>query len=199
MVTVPARPYIVIPAALCHRCGLGAGDHVLLAAVPGQNIYVIRTRRIPFFRSRPSLPMMLVPTAAAAIGIVLPFTGLSHVLGFTPLPATFFLVLVVLIVAYMALVDVAKALFYRAHGARPAVPSAQPPISGAQPATDPGRCGGSTAGRPRLQLTRSPGRADGSCDQMVPTGKTCPRAPLLAATTGQAQSITKRSSVVGLT
>ena len=51
--------------------------------------------------------MMLVPTAAAAIGIVLPFTGLSHVL-----PATFFPVLVVLIVAYMALVDVAKALFY---------------------------------------------------------------------------------------
>ena len=99
-------------------------------------IYVIRTRRTPFFRSRPSLPMLLVPTAAAAIGIVLPFTGLSHVLGFTPLPAAFFLVLAVLIVAYMVLVDVAKALFYRAHDARAAVPSAQPPISGAQPATD---------------------------------------------------------------
>jgi P-type Mg2+ transporter len=99
-------------------------------------IYVIRTRRVPFFRSRPSLPMMLVPTAAAAVGIVLPFTGLSHVLGFTPLPAAFFLVLVVLIVAYIVLVDVAKALFYRAHGARPAVPGAQPPIPRAQPATD---------------------------------------------------------------
>jgi magnesium-transporting ATPase (P-type) len=99
-------------------------------------IYVIRTRRVPFFRSRPSLPMMLVPTAAAAIGIVLPFTGLSHVLGFTPLPAAFFLVLVVLIVADIVLVDVAKALFYRAHGARPAVPGAQPPIPRAQPATD---------------------------------------------------------------
>jgi Mg2+-importing ATPase len=99
-------------------------------------IYVIRTRRTPFFRSRPSLPMLLVPTAAAAIGIVLPFTGLSHVLGFTPLPASFLLVLVVLIVAYMVLVDVAKSLFYRAQAERPAVPSAQPPI-GAQPAADP--------------------------------------------------------------
>jgi hypothetical protein len=46
-------------------------------------------------------------------------------------------VLVVLIVAYMVLVDVAKALFYRAHDARPAVSSAQPAISGAQPTTDP--------------------------------------------------------------
>ncbi|HXZ70495.1 MAG TPA: HAD-IC family P-type ATPase, partial [Streptosporangiaceae bacterium] len=100
-------------------------------------IYVVRTRRIPFFRSRPSLPMLLVPTAAAAIGIALPFTGLSHVLGFIPLPAAFFLVLVVLIVTYMVLVDVAKALFYRAHAERPAVPAAKPAIPGARPATDP--------------------------------------------------------------
>ena len=100
-------------------------------------IYVIRTRRVPFFRSRPSLPMLLVPTAAAAIGILLPFTGLSHVLGFTPLPASFLLVLVVLIVAYMVLVDVAKSLFYRAYVERPAVPSAQPSTAAAQPATDP--------------------------------------------------------------
>ena len=31
MVTVPARPHIVIPAALRRRCGLRAGDRVLLA------------------------------------------------------------------------------------------------------------------------------------------------------------------------
>jgi len=39
-------------------------------------VYVIRTRRIPFLRSRPSLPMMFVPTAAAAIGIALPDGGI---------------------------------------------------------------------------------------------------------------------------
>jgi hypothetical protein len=37
MVTMPARPYIVIPAAVRHRCGLRAGDRVLLAALPGQD------------------------------------------------------------------------------------------------------------------------------------------------------------------
>jgi len=36
-VTMPARPYIVIPAAVWHRCGLRAGDRVLLAALPGQD------------------------------------------------------------------------------------------------------------------------------------------------------------------
>jgi AbrB family looped-hinge helix DNA binding protein len=38
MVTVPTRPYIVIPAALRRRCGLRAGDHVLLAALPAQDM-----------------------------------------------------------------------------------------------------------------------------------------------------------------
>ena len=37
MVTVPARPYIVIPAALRRRCGLRTGDRVLLAALPGED------------------------------------------------------------------------------------------------------------------------------------------------------------------
>ena len=38
MVTMPAKPYLVIPAALRRRCGLRAGDHVLLAASPGQDM-----------------------------------------------------------------------------------------------------------------------------------------------------------------
>ena len=37
MVTMPARPYIAIPAALRRRCGLRAGDRVLLAALPGED------------------------------------------------------------------------------------------------------------------------------------------------------------------
>jgi hypothetical protein len=37
MVTMPAKPYLVIPAALRRRCGLRPGDHVLLAASPGED------------------------------------------------------------------------------------------------------------------------------------------------------------------
>ena len=37
MVTMPSRPYLVIPAALRHRCGLRAGDRVLLAVFPAQD------------------------------------------------------------------------------------------------------------------------------------------------------------------
>jgi hypothetical protein len=38
MVTVPSRPYIVFPAALRRRCGLQAGELVLLAASPGEDM-----------------------------------------------------------------------------------------------------------------------------------------------------------------
>ena len=38
MVAVPARACLAIPAVLRRRCGLRAGDRVLLAAVPGQDM-----------------------------------------------------------------------------------------------------------------------------------------------------------------
>jgi Mg2+-importing ATPase len=81
-------------------------------------VYVIRTRRIPFFKSRPSLPMLVVPTGAAVVGAILPFTGLAHLLGFTPLPTNFFLLLAAMVVVYLVLVEVAKTRFYRLPHAR---------------------------------------------------------------------------------
>jgi hypothetical protein len=41
MVTVPSRPCVVIPAALRRRCGLHAGDRVLLAALPGEDALAV--------------------------------------------------------------------------------------------------------------------------------------------------------------
>jgi Mg2+-importing ATPase len=87
-------------------------------------IYVIRTRRIPFVRSRPSIAMLTVPTGAALIGAVLPFTGLAHLLGFKPLPATFFLWLFAMVVVYLVMVELAKVPFY--HPRQPPVPRPAP-------------------------------------------------------------------------
>ncbi len=81
-------------------------------------VYVIRTRRVPFLRSRPSLPMLLVPTGAAVVGAILPYTGLANLLGFTPLPAQFFLILFGMVVVYLFVVELAKSRFYRAPHAK---------------------------------------------------------------------------------
>ncbi|MDQ6796860.1 MAG: magnesium-translocating P-type ATPase [Actinomycetota bacterium] len=75
-------------------------------------VFVIRTRRVPFFRSRPSLPMMITPPACALVGAVLPFSPLADSLGFTTLPLRFFLILVGMIGSYLVLVEFAKSRFY---------------------------------------------------------------------------------------
>jgi Mg2+-importing ATPase len=85
-------------------------------------IFVIRTRRVPFFHSQPSPAMIVVPIASAVIGAILPFTPLTKLLGFTSLPIAFFLILIGMIGAYLALVEAVKARFYavqeRPHRAR---------------------------------------------------------------------------------
>ena len=86
-------------------------------------IFAIRTRRIPFFRSRPSLPLTLAALAVVTIGAVLPYTGhLARILGFRPLPGPFFLFLIAAIVSYLALIEVGKYWFYR-HYRAPAAPA----------------------------------------------------------------------------
>ncbi|MFF3404696.1 magnesium-translocating P-type ATPase [Streptomyces sp. NPDC002742] len=77
-------------------------------------IFAIRTRRIPFFRSHPSLPLTLAALSVVTIGALLPATPLAHTLGFQPLPMAFFATLVGMIVAYLALIEIGKRLFYGA-------------------------------------------------------------------------------------
>jgi P-type Mg2+ transporter len=90
-------------------------------------VFLIRTRRIPFFRSRPSLPMTIVPVTCAAIGAVLPFTPLAGSLGFAALPLSFFLILIGMVAVYLILVELAKSRFYaaQAHPQRPDLTHAQ--------------------------------------------------------------------------
>jgi Mg2+-importing ATPase len=75
-------------------------------------VYVIRTRRTPFFRSRPSVTMRVLPIAAAVIGALVPFSPLAGRLGFTSLPLRFFFILLGMIIVYLFLVEGAKVWFY---------------------------------------------------------------------------------------
>jgi len=60
------------------------------------------------FRSRPSLPLTITTVLVVLIGAVLPFTPLGTVVGFTPLPGTYFLFLVGATATYLMLVEAAK-------------------------------------------------------------------------------------------
>jgi Mg2+-importing ATPase len=90
-------------------------------------IFAIRTRRVPFFRSRPSWPLFTSTLLVVAIGVYLPYSPFADTLGFTALPATFLAVLAGMIVTYLVLIEIGKHFFYRSHItgpplARPASP-----------------------------------------------------------------------------
>jgi Mg2+-importing ATPase len=82
-------------------------------------IFAIRTRRVPFFRSHPSLPLAVAAVSVVMMGGVLPSTPLAHTLGFTPLPAMFFAALAGMVVGYLGLIEIGKRYFYRTAGAVP--------------------------------------------------------------------------------
>ncbi len=83
-------------------------------------IFVIRTRRVPFYKSRPSRPLLATTLACAAFGVALPYIPpLAHLFGFEPLPLTFLAILAVMIATYLVLAQIGVALFFKPHGGRP--------------------------------------------------------------------------------
>ncbi|HUR07017.1 MAG TPA: magnesium-translocating P-type ATPase [Nonomuraea sp.] len=88
-------------------------------------IFAIRTRRIPFFRSHPSLPLLLAALGVVTVGALLPSTALANTLGFQPLPGLFFLTLLTMVIIYLALIELGKRWFYR--GTPPVARHREPP------------------------------------------------------------------------
>jgi Mg2+-importing ATPase len=76
-------------------------------------IFVIRTRRIPFFTSRPGKWLMLLTLLCVAFGTIVPFTLLGGFLGFTGLPPEYWVLLVLMVATYLFLVDAGKVFFYK--------------------------------------------------------------------------------------
>jgi Mg2+-importing ATPase len=75
-------------------------------------VLVVRTRRL-FFRSRPSRYLLGATIMIVGLTLLLPYSPLSELLGFTPLPTTFLLILAGIILLYVGTAELAKNVFYR--------------------------------------------------------------------------------------
>jgi P-type Mg2+ transporter len=96
-----------------HAAEFRSGWFVESLATQTLVIFAIRTRRVPFFRSHPSLPLTLAALGVVGVGALLPATALAHTLGFSPLPGAFFAALAGMVVGYLVLIELGKRLFYR--------------------------------------------------------------------------------------
>jgi Mg2+-importing ATPase len=80
-------------------------------------VFVIRTRR-RFWHSRPNPGLAAVSLGLVALAALLPFTAVGRWFGFAPLSGGFFVFLAIATGAYLALVELVKAAFYRGTAAR---------------------------------------------------------------------------------
>jgi len=79
-------------------------------------IHVIRTNKIPFIQSRASWPLILTSLAIVGVGAWLTVSPLATTLGFVPLPPSFWLFLVAMLLGYALLTQVVKTWFVRKFG-----------------------------------------------------------------------------------
>jgi Mg2+-importing ATPase len=75
-------------------------------------VFAVRTR-LPFLRSRPSQAMLVMTLLVAGIALVLPYTPLAELLGFSPLPLTYLLPIFGIVGLYFLSAELAKRWFYQ--------------------------------------------------------------------------------------
>jgi Mg2+-importing ATPase len=75
-------------------------------------VLVVRTRR-PFFKSRPSRLLTLATVGVLIVTVLIPHLPFAGVLGFGVMPPHFYIILAVIILAYVMSAEMAKYIFYR--------------------------------------------------------------------------------------
>jgi P-type Mg2+ transporter len=71
-------------------------------------IYIIRTNKIPFFESKPSLPVIFTTIAVVLTGISITMSPVGKFFGFEPLPLLYIAVIYGIVITYMLLTFFAK-------------------------------------------------------------------------------------------
>jgi len=79
-------------------------------------IHIIRTAKVPFFESRASAALITTTVVICVIGVLLPYSGLGHLLGFHPLPWSYWPLLALMLALYAVLTHLAKLRFVRRWG-----------------------------------------------------------------------------------
>jgi len=75
-------------------------------------VLVIRSQR-PFFKSIPGKSLVIATLAIVGVALILPYTLLGNLFGFTTPPILFILVMGVIVMFYIISGEVAKRIFYK--------------------------------------------------------------------------------------
>ena len=79
-------------------------------------VHMIRTPKIPFLQSRAAMPLMVMTGVIMAVGIFLPMGPLAHYFKLQALPPLYFVILPLILLAYVGLTQAVKGFYVRKFG-----------------------------------------------------------------------------------
>ena len=80
-------------------------------------IHLLRTERLPFVQSKPAASLTALTVLGVGLVTAMPYVpDVNAALDLVPLPGAFFGVLAAMMIGYLLLTSIAKALYVRAHG-----------------------------------------------------------------------------------
>ena len=81
-------------------------------------VLIIRTRKVPFYKSKPSKYLAIMLLSVISFAIIAPYTPVGEFFQFTPPPPAFYLALAGILGAYAVLAETVKRFFYKRYGHR---------------------------------------------------------------------------------
>ena len=79
-------------------------------------VHMIRTRKIPFFQSRASWPLIGMTALIMVIGLLLPFSPMVHYFKLQALPLSYFPWLILILIGYAVLTQMMKGWYAKRYG-----------------------------------------------------------------------------------
>jgi Mg2+-importing ATPase len=79
-------------------------------------IHVIRSKKMPFFQTWASLPLVLTTFIAVATGIFFTFSPFAHFFNFVKLPPLYWLLLITTLLSYIILTQIVKTVYIKKFG-----------------------------------------------------------------------------------
>jgi hypothetical protein len=81
-------------------------------------VLIIRTRKVPFFKSKPSKYLTIMLLTVISFAIIIPYTPVGAFFGFVPPPPLYYLILAGILGAYALLAEAVKRWFYKRYAHR---------------------------------------------------------------------------------
>lgn len=76
-------------------------------------IYIIRTRKVPFYKSKPSNLLLFLSILISIIGVILPYLSIGKLIGLVPLPYIYIFIFIIVMTLYMLLTEIVKIYYLR--------------------------------------------------------------------------------------